>query len=98
MNGYTETDLHAAAESGIHAPSMHNSQPWLFRLRDGAIDILADPSRHLAVADRSGWACGFSQGRQPVILRGSPRVRPLRVPIPGTHYELQSTPKWSRFA
>ena len=45
MNGYHDADLRAAAEAGIRAPSMHNSQPWLFRLRDGAIEIVADPAR-----------------------------------------------------
>src|SRR4051812_4686331 len=56
MNAYTEADLFRAATAGIRAPSMHNSQPWRFRLRDGAIEVLADPARQLAVADSTGWA------------------------------------------
>jgi nitroreductase len=35
----------------ILAPSSHNSEPWQFRVRDGAIDILVDESRWLQVAD-----------------------------------------------
>ncbi|MEU8087909.1 nitroreductase [Micromonospora sp. NPDC049101] len=62
MNGYRDADLQAAAEAGIRAPSMHNSQPWLFRLRDGAIEVVADPARQLAVADRSGWAIRLACG------------------------------------
>ncbi|MBU2669944.1 nitroreductase family protein [Actinoplanes bogorensis] len=55
-------DLLRAATAGIRAPSLHNTQPWLFRERDGAIEILADPSRRLAVADRTGWATRIAIG------------------------------------
>lgn len=85
MNGYDEIDLRAAAEAGIRAPSMHNTQPWLFRLRDGAIDILADPARQLTVADHAGWAARIAGGaaaynaRLALAVRGRPadvRLRP----------------------
>lgn len=85
MHGYHHADLRAAAGAGIHAPSMHNSQPWLFRLRDGAVEILADPSRQLTVADASGWAirlaCGAAtyNARLALAVRGHPaevHVRP----------------------
>ncbi|WP_328469631.1 nitroreductase [Actinoplanes sp. NBC_00393] len=62
MIRYDESDLRRAAAAGIHAPSMHNTQPWAFRLRDGAIEVLADPSRQLAVADRAGWAMRLACG------------------------------------
>ncbi|MEV6349708.1 nitroreductase [Actinoplanes sp. NPDC051851] len=62
MAGYQNSDLNRAAEAGIRAPSLHNSQPWLFRLRDGAIEVLADPERKLAVADRAGWASRLACG------------------------------------
>ena len=35
----------------IQAPSAHNTQPWLFRVRDNSIDVLFDESRHLGVSD-----------------------------------------------
>jgi hypothetical protein len=35
----------------VLAPSIHNTQPWLFRLRDGAVELLADRSRALPVVD-----------------------------------------------
>ncbi|MFC7533759.1 Acg family FMN-binding oxidoreductase [Actinoplanes sp. GCM10030250] len=63
MTRYDESDLRRAAAAGIQAPSMHNSQPWAFRLRDGAIEVLADPSRQLAVADGGGgWAMRLACG------------------------------------
>lgn len=44
------------------APSQHNTQPWMFRPRRGAIELLADPRRRAAVADPEGrelrLACG----------------------------------------
>jgi nitroreductase len=55
-------ELRAAAVAGIRAPSLHNSQPWRFRLHDGAIEVLADPRDHLAVADRIGWAVRIACG------------------------------------
>jgi nitroreductase len=56
MPGYERPDLVAAVAAGIRAPSLHNSQPWLFRLRDGGIEVLTDDRRRPAVADRTGWA------------------------------------------
>jgi nitroreductase len=61
------------------APSMHNSQPWRFRLRDGGIDLLVDPGR-LPVADASGWAARIACGaalynlRLALAVRGTPAV------------------------
>jgi nitroreductase len=41
---------------------MHNSQPWRFRVRAGALEVHADPARRLPVGDPTGWgvriACG----------------------------------------
>lgn len=41
-------------EAAVAAPSVHNTQPWLFLLRPDAIDLYADPSRQLRRADRTG--------------------------------------------
>src|SRR5262245_33315915 len=35
----------------IRAPSSHNTQPWLFRVREGAVELYADRSRALPVND-----------------------------------------------
>ena len=78
-------ELHTAAAAGIRAPSLHNSQPWQFRLRDGAIEVLADPRDHPATADRIGWAvriaCGAAvfNARLALLANGTPaevRLRP----------------------
>jgi nitroreductase len=39
------------AQAGARAPSHHNAQPWAFRVLAGAVEIYADRSRRLAVAD-----------------------------------------------
>lgn len=55
--------LLSAVELAIRAPSIHNTQPWRWRidedagvdgLRIGGIDLFADRSRQLATADRTG--------------------------------------------
>jgi nitroreductase len=78
-------ELHAAAAAGIRAPSLHNSQPWRFRLCDGAIEVLADLDDYPAPADRAGWAvriaCGAAvfNARLALLANGTPadvRLRP----------------------
>jgi hypothetical protein len=76
--GYDRAVLRQVAEAAGQAPSLHNSQPWRFRLRDGAIEVLADASRQLVVADRTGWAvriaCGAAtfNARLALAMRGTP--------------------------
>lgn len=38
----------------VRAPSLHNSQPWLFTLRAGVLELRADSSRHLPGTDPDG--------------------------------------------
>ena len=84
MTTYDKTDLRRAAEAAIRAPSLHNSQPWRFRLRDGDIEILADASRQLTVADSGGWAvriaCGAAafNARLALAVSGNPAQVVLR--------------------
>ena len=81
----TDMTLRRAVQAAIRAPSMHNSQPWRFRLHDGVIDVYADPTRRLPVADAYGWglrlACGAAafNARLAMAVAGRPTdpvVRP----------------------
>ena len=44
-------DLQALVQAATLAPSSHNTQPWLFRLGDAVIDLLADRTRALPAND-----------------------------------------------
>ncbi len=44
------------------APSMHNSQPWRWRLDGASIELLADPARQVAHADPGGRNLTISCG------------------------------------
>ena len=66
--GYTTEDLRPAVEAAIRAPSLHNSQPWRFRLRDGGIELSADRQRILSVAGRD-WGVRLSCGAALFNLR-----------------------------
>ncbi len=46
----------------ILAPSIHNSQPWLFRVFDSTVEVFADRSRALAVVDPEDNALVMSCG------------------------------------
>lgn len=67
------------------APSLHNTQPWRFRLTPDLIELRADPSRRLAMADRSGrelrLACGAALFNLRLGLLGL-GVRPLVTALP----------------
>ncbi|PWI20283.1 hypothetical protein DI272_03045 [Streptomyces sp. Act143] len=48
---------HAATHlvrAAVTAPSVHNTQPWLFTRREGELDLYADPSRRLRLTDPDG--------------------------------------------
>lgn len=83
--GYTARLLRAVAADAVRAPSMHNSQPWRFRLRDGGIEIAVDPTRRLPATDPTGWAARIACGaalfnlRLALAVAGTPasvRLRP----------------------
>ncbi len=38
-------------QSAILAANPHNTQPWLFRVREGSVELFADTSRHLGAMD-----------------------------------------------
>lgn len=45
------TDLQALVQAASLAPSSHNTQPWLFRIHDRTVELLADRTRALPVND-----------------------------------------------
>ncbi|BCB77443.1 hypothetical protein GCM10022251_71110 [Phytohabitans flavus] len=70
--GYTPEALAVAVAAAIRAPSMHNSQPWRFRLRDGGIEVRVDRRRPLPVAghgDLGDWAAHLACGAAVFNLR-----------------------------
>lgn len=44
-------DLTAAVEHALRAPSVHNTQPWHWRIRRDAVELHADWDRHLVATD-----------------------------------------------
>lgn len=61
------------AESALRAPSVHNSQPWLWRVRGDRVELHADRSRQLTVSDTSGRnlmiSCGAALHHAAVAAR-----------------------------
>jgi hypothetical protein len=51
LTGSPEERLRAAVKYAVLAPSSHNTQPWLFIMRDMSLELYADRSRGLAVVD-----------------------------------------------
>jgi hypothetical protein len=50
----TTAEIAAAVSLASHAPSIHNTQPWRWRVSPGALDLFADPTRHLHASDPHG--------------------------------------------
>lgn len=60
-------------DAAVHAPSVHNTQPWWFSYGDLGITVHADPDRKLRVADPGGRemmiSCGAALLTARVALR-----------------------------
>ena len=65
--------LRLAVASGIKAPSIHNTQPWRFRISEtaegGSVDLYADRSRLLTALDPTGRQLEISCGVALIFLR-----------------------------
>ena len=62
VGGARSEKLEYLVSYAVLAPSTHNTQPWLFRIRDDALEILADRSRALPIADPQGRELTISCG------------------------------------
>jgi len=72
------------------APSIHNTQPWRFRVTDDVIELHGDPDRMLWVADPMGRALHLSCGAALFNLRLAIRVlgeKALVWPLPDPQRE-----------
>jgi nitroreductase len=82
--------LNECLQAATLAPSIHNTQPWLFKLRDGAVDVLADRRRQLGALDPNGRAMHVSIGAALLNLQVALRARGwasrlLVLPDPAQH-------------
>ena len=58
----THGDIAFLVATAARAPSVHNTQPWKFRVRGNVIELLADPSRQLHQIDPAGRELMISCG------------------------------------
>lgn len=60
--GFDRATVEAALAVAVRAPSIHNTQPWRWRLDADGLTLLADRSRQLQVADPDGHSLLISCG------------------------------------
>ncbi len=106
--GLTPADLQSVLRAGGLAPSLHNSQPWAFRVSAESIEIHLDQTRLLSAADSTGAEARMSCGSAlfnirltlarlgvlaEVTLRSTPDEGPLAVITNGGATTI--TPEWA---
>jgi len=81
-------DLRAALEAAVRAPSVHNTQPWRFRLLPDAVEVYGDRARQLPVLDPRGReltvSCGAAIGCARAALAASGLVTVVVPVAPGS--------------
>ncbi|MEM9664369.1 MAG: nitroreductase family protein [Bacteroidota bacterium] len=80
--GTPEDQLRYCLNYAVLAPSSRNTQPWLFRMREGCVELFADRTRRMPQLDPDGrWmvmSCGAALFHLRTALRHygfAPRVR-----------------------
>ncbi|GAA4473958.1 Acg family FMN-binding oxidoreductase [Phytohabitans houttuyneae] len=79
-DGVPSGALRACLEDAVAAPSVHNTQPWRFRVCGGTIEVFADRGRRLDVLDPNGRELYISLGAAVFNLRAAMLARG-RVPV-----------------
>jgi nitroreductase len=87
MTRLQPADLSAAVEHALRAPSVHNTQPWHWRITPNTIELHADWDRHLAATDPDRrdlvLSCGAAlQHLQVALAAVDLAVRVERLPEP----------------
>lgn len=80
-----ETHIEAALALAVRAPSVHNSQPWRWRIGEGCVHLYADRARKLSHIDPAGrdllLSCGVALQHFTVALSAlGLESRVLRLP------------------
>jgi hypothetical protein len=77
------SEIRSVVEQAIAAPSVHNTQPWLFDAHADRIDVLTDPSRALLHQDPDGrelyLSCGAASLHAELAVRGLGRACDARL-------------------
>jgi hypothetical protein len=68
-NGSIVPQVRAWLRAAVAAPSVYNTQPWLFRVTEREIEVYADPARRLQVVDPRGRELLISVGAALFNLR-----------------------------
>jgi hypothetical protein len=107
------TDVHADPAAALspdmeqilslagRAPSIHNSQPWLWRIRGTQVDLFGDATRRLEATDPDGrnlvLSCGAALHHLQLVANALGRtVRVRRMPDPGNPWHLATVTLSSR--
>jgi nitroreductase len=69
MHTLTGIEFEACVAAAVKAPSIHNTQPWLFLAGPDAIEVHADLSRRLPAIDPTGRALHISLGAAVLNIR-----------------------------
>ncbi len=86
--GLSTTEVTGVLAAASLAPSVHNSQPWRFRILPNQIELHADPDRRLPATDPEDrelrLSCGAALFNLRLALQGH-GVRPLVTLLPSGH-------------